>query len=732
MTLLHYLIIESPLLEMLLDSVILSLLIAPVLYNYLINKTNELLCDIKDKQEKLDILSDISEERSLRATLCSISKELNIDYIILGELLNESKEVRTLELVCQGQKIENLTYGLVGTPCELALDSKHWCVYPEGVQEAFPRDKLLEELDVNSYFGAQLIDSSGEIIGIFCFLTKRKINKDWENFYRLCLKIFSVRFRSELEKKQLDLKLNQVQAKHETFFNMIPNPLIIINSSGIIQSANAKTSDLFGHGRDELIGHNISMLMPSPEAEMHDSYIKRYLETGVAKVIGTSRHVNAMKKNGDIFPAIIYIYSFKYNGETLFGGFLSDFTELEEAQKALSNSRKYMEDILQSLSEMLFVLNRNGTIKMINKKVSELSKYSPGDIEGLPIGTLIKEEDEKLKIDDFSRFYEIIEKGGARDIRAYCITKSCEKVPVLVSGSIMRDESGETTAVIIYAKDAKDSKILRELQVAQKVLEEYTDFPVKNPAPVMRLNTDGEITLANSAAGNFFDDSKLVGQCWFDLCHDVTMEKLRDLAQSGTTFQHEISRSNRNIRLEYVPFGENVIGVYGFDITELKLAQSLSIQSSKLAALGEMSSGLAHELNNPLSFVKGFNNRIKVVLEKDEKTMKDDISELVKEIGYGAERMNTIISHFRDFSRLSENKVELVKVNDIVEHSIAMFAEQLKMKCIATQLDLCEDQPEIAGDGNRLQQVFVNLISNARDALDLADENLKKKNHSIY
>ena len=549
----------------------------------------------------------------------------------------------------------------------------------------------------------------------------------WENFYRLCLKIFSARFRSELEKKQLDLELNQIQVKHEIFFNMIPNPLVIINSCGIIQSANAKTDELFGYAKDELIGQNVSVLMPSPDAEKHDSYIKQYLRTGVAKIIGTSRHVNALKKNGEKFPAIIDIYSFKYDGEILFGGFLSDFTELEEAQKALSHSRKYVEDILQSLSEMLFVLNCDGTIKMVNKKVSELSKYSAGDIEGLPIGTLIKEEDEKLKIDNFARFYDIIEKGGARDIRAYCITKSCEKVPVLVSGSIVRDESGETTAVIIYAKDAKDSKILRELQVAQKVLEEFTDFPVKNPAPVIRLNTDGEITLANSAAENFFDDSKLVGQCWFDLCKDVTREKLRNVTQSGTTFQHEISRSNRNIRLEYVPFGENVIGVYGFDITELKLAQGQSIQSSKLAALGEMSSGLAHELNNPLSFVKGFNNRIKVVLEKNEESMKDDISELVREIGYGAERMNTIISHFRDFSRLSENKFELVKVNEIVERSMEMFAEQLKMKCIAADLQLCEGQPEIAGDGNRLQQVFVNLISNARDALDLADENLKKK-----
>ncbi|MBT3979975.1 MAG: hypothetical protein HOE90_01405 [Bacteriovoracaceae bacterium] len=162
-----------------------SLLIAPVLYIFLFKKTNELLYEIKDKQEKLDILSDISQDHSLSATLCSISEELNIDYIIWGKLLKKSNEVRTLEFIQQGQKIDNATYGLVGTPCEIAIDSKNWCVYTEGVQEAFPEDKLLEELDVNSYFGAYLKNSSGEIIGIFCFLTKRPIDKDWLAFIQL-------------------------------------------------------------------------------------------------------------------------------------------------------------------------------------------------------------------------------------------------------------------------------------------------------------------------------------------------------------------------------------------------------------------------------------------------------------------------------------------------------------------------------------------------------------------
>jgi len=154
-------------------------------------------------------------------------------------------------------------------------------------------------------------------------------------------------------------------------------------------------------------------------------------------------------------------------------------------------------------------------------------------------------------------------------------------------------------------------------------------------------------------------------------------------------------------------------------MSELKEKQSQLVQTAKLASLGEMTSGIAHELNNPLHFINGFNNRIKKAISKiEDDTDTKSLKNYSERIGENCERMRKIIDHFREFSRLSEHKLEPVKPQSIVERSLVLFNEQLRLKNIAISKELSSDDVLVYADENRIEQVVMNLISNARDVLE--------------
>lgn len=172
-----------------------------------------------------------------------------------------------------------------------------------------------------------------------------------------------------------------------------------------------------------------------------------------------------------------------------------------------------------------------------------------------------------------------------------------------------------------------------------------------------------------------------------------------------------------------------VVSVLHKAALEGKVHQFQLAQASKLASIGELSAGVAHELNNPLMIVKGFNDRVAKSLEKTQVPKDSPVWDYVTEIRSGCERMKKIIQHFRDFSRMETQETHAVNVNEVVQKSFSFFDEQLKFRNIEVSFDLSHEQPHIDGNENRLEQVFVNLINNSRDALDGLDPSRSRKIH---
>ncbi len=156
-------------------------------------------------------------------------------------------------------------------------------------------------------------------------------------------------------------------------------------------------------------------------------------------------------------------------------------------------------------------------------------------------------------------------------------------------------------------------------------------------------------------------------------------------------------------------------------IEELKSTQRQLIQASKLASMGTLTAGIAHEINNPLAGIKLFaQNTIRAHNEGRLETEKmlenlDKISALV-------DKAAKIIEHLRTFSRQASGDMELIGVNNAVEDSLSMLFEQLKLQNIEVLLQLEENLPRVRGDINQIEQVVLNLITNARDSLDKVED----------
>ncbi len=150
---------------------------------------------------------------------------------------------------------------------------------------------------------------------------------------------------------------------------------------------------------------------------------------------------------------------------------------------------------------------------------------------------------------------------------------------------------------------------------------------------------------------------------------------------------------------------------------ELKSMQSQLIQSAKLASIGELAAGVAHELNQPLMVIRTTVQFLQLRFE----TGKPDVDQLktyFEMVERNTKRMMTIINHLRTFSRQSQPEFSSQDVNMIIEGAFLMIGEQLRLHNIEVQKSLTPNLPKISGDTIRLEQVVLNLLTNARDAIE--------------
>ncbi len=141
------------------------------------------------------------------------------------------------------------------------------------------------------------------------------------------------------ERRTRQESLERREAELEAIVDTAVDGIITIDEKGCVQSFNGAATRLFGYLPDEIVGENISLLMPEPDKSHHDGYLKSYLESGAAKIIGIGREVHGKRKDGSVFPLYLSVSETRVPGRRVFTGIVHDLTAFKLMQEQLLQAR---------------------------------------------------------------------------------------------------------------------------------------------------------------------------------------------------------------------------------------------------------------------------------------------------------------------------------------------------------------------------------------------------------
>ncbi len=199
------------------------------------------------------------------------------------------------------------------------------------------------------------------------------------------------------------------EAQLQSILETVPEAMIVIDDHGIMRSFSATAVRLFGWSPEEAVGRNVSMLMPSPYREEHDSYLHRYVETGERRIIGIGRIVVGERKDGSTFPMELAVGEARVGEERFFTGFVRDLTERRSQERRLQELQSELVHVsrLTAMGEMASSLAHE-----LNQPLSAITSYLRG------ASTLLKAEQV-----DTERVRDALDRSAVQALRAGDIIK---------------------------------------------------------------------------------------------------------------------------------------------------------------------------------------------------------------------------------------------------------------------------------------------------------------------
>ena len=391
-------------------------------------------------------------------------------------------------------------------------------------------------------------------------------------------------------------------------------------------------------------------------------------------------------------------------------------------QMELTKQKNEYQTLFENVPCLITVQNRD--FKLINFNREFYNKYnpSPGDYcyqaykgrntkcENCPV--------EKTFKDGKSHYSEELGKGRNGTMEHW-----------IVRTSPVRDTQGNIVAAMEINLDITQRKLLEQRAEASE--KKYHAIFNNIPNPVFVLDYDTlHILNCNESVKQVYghDEEMLLDKPFTMLFADTDDLPPRTLAETirTTRLMNKVWHKKSDgtiipvdiwISLSEYP-GQKVLLVTTSDITQRLETEAQFNQAAKLATLGEMATGVAHELNQPLSVIKTSSSFCRSKIEKNESIKPEILHRLLVKIDSNVDRASKIITHMRDFSRKSDANLEPVDVNFILSKAYEIFSQQLKVRGIDVTWDLGENLPPAMADPGRLEQVFINLLINARDAIE--------------
>jgi histidine kinase len=388
-------------------------------------------------------------------------------------------------------------------------------------------------------------------------------------------------------------------------------------------------------------------------------------------------------------------------------------------QAQLKKQRDEYQNLFELVPCLVTIQDQNYQLVSYNKEFEETFNPTPGDF----CFRVYKKRDEKCEVCPVEKTFE---DGQSHYGQETGMDKNGNTTYWLSRTSPIQDARGNIVSVMEVCLDITRMKQLEE-RLEKSERKYYAIFNnIPNAVFVLNMNTL-EILDCNKSVKDVygFEKDEITGRSFLDLFLDeekdhyafkimtsAYVNQAKHVDKDGKTLFAAIRVSPS----EYL--GQKVLLVTTSDITKRLEAEQQLIHAGKMATLGEMATGIAHELNQPLSVIKTASNFCLKKINSNEIIEDKDLYTMLEKIDRNVNRSANIISHMRQFARKSDVVLAEVQINDVLKRAFDIFSQQLKVRGIDVAWDIEQNLPTIMADPSRLEQVFINLLLNARDAIE--------------
>lgn len=393
--------------------------------------------------------------------------------------------------------------------------------------------------------------------------------------------------------------------------------------------------------------------------------------------------------------------------------------KIGEKQAEVNKQRFEYQHLFEGVPCIITVQDRNYRLIRYNREFSEKFSPKPGDY----CYAAYKGRKEKCEICPVEKTFG---DGRSHYSEERGFNKDGTPTHWIVHTSPIKNEKGEIVAAMEMNLDVTRTKLLEaELEKSEKKYHAIFDN-IPNPVFVLDMQSLEILDCNTSVEGVYgYKKDQIIGKSFLELFRTEEQEHYRTTLKTTSVINRarQLGKNGDtifvNIRISPSEYpGEKVYLVTTSDITQRLETEQQLIQASKMATLGEMATGVAHELNQPLSVIKTASRFFMKKINKREKIADDVLLTMAEEIDSYVDRATKIINHMRQFGRQSDIILEKVQLNETLKKALEILGQQLKVRGIELIWNLEPDLPPILADADRLEQVFINLLINARDAID--------------
>jgi PAS domain S-box-containing protein len=410
-----------------------------------------------------------------------------------------------------------------------------------------------------------------------------------------------------------------------------------------------------------------------------------------------------------------------------------DISERKRREEKLRASEENFKNLFEHVACGVFISSKEGKFLSANRALLDMLGYESND-EFLKIDIT---KDLYVRPEDREKFIEMIERDGrVIDYDVEFKRKDGRTVPVLLTGHARYDKNGNVIGYEGLNVDISQRKLM------ERQLKEAYDFINKiiqsSPNAIMATDMTGSILIWNRAAEETlgYKAAEVIGKMSIDKIYPEgtarkVMQMMRSpdhggvgklkaypmvyVRQDGTVVEGNLSAA-----IIYDANGKEIASVGSFvDLKErlemeraLRRTQEQLLQSEKLAAMGRLTSQIAHELNNPLYGIMNTLELLKTEVSpqsKRRKVLEMALSETV--------RLSELLRKMLSFSRPDQEEKQAVDLNTVVDEILLLHEKQLQENDIKIKTSFAGELPPIMASKNQLRQVFLNLVANARDAM---------------